>query len=522
MKSIYSTAMFLNEVSRFLSRTFASNVQYSLLTSTVPGPFNHVNGRRCPPSDSVEEINVLEPSSGRSLCRVPCSGEEDVETAVSTASNAYEKWRHLSNRDRGQVLLSVGKRIREKLEDISQLEVRNNGKPIWEARVDIASCADAFEYFGGVISSMTGQHIPLSNDSFAIVCREPLGVVAGIGAWNFPLQTCSWKVAPALACGNSMVFKPSPLTPLTAVVLAEIFQEVGAPEGVFNVIQGEAKTGHALCEHPSVAKISFTGSVKTGIQIMKTAAEGMKKLTLELGGKSPLIVFEDADITNAVKATLMANFLSQGAVCSNGTRVYVHENIAASFLEVLVKATQRLKIGNPHDATTTIGATISREHAQKVLGYIEEAKKDGAVVACGGKEINLSPPLDGGIYLSPCILTNCNDEMKAVREEIFGAVLTYMTFKSEDEVIARANKSEFGLAGAVFTRDLKRALRIVGKIQAGTVWINNYNIYPPELPFGGYKFSGFGRENGTAVLDHYTQLKSVYVESGDVDCGPLF
>nr|CAD7201894.1 unnamed protein product [Timema douglasi] len=485
------------------------------------GPLNFIAGARVTPIDTIGETKVFEPATRSLLCKVPCSSLKDIDFAVSSAKESFLIWSQFSNTERGRLLTAVSNKIRYHLEDIARLEVKNNGKPIWEARLDIESCADAFEYFGGIIMALTGQHIPLRNDSFALVCREPLGVIAGIGAWNFPMQT-TWKAAPALACGNTMVYKPSQLTPITAVVLAELICDVGIPHGVFNVIQGASTTGSLLCEHPQVAKLSFTGSLPTGTKVMSSAATNIKKVTLELGGKSPLIVFQDANMKNAIKATLMGNFLSQGEVCSNGTRVFVHKNIASEFLDKLVVATKKLRIGNPMDETTTVGATISKEHAERVLDYISGAKEEGAVIEYGGERVILPPPLDQGYYLSPCVLSNCRDDMLVVREEVFGAVISFLTFSSEDEVIRRANDTPFGLAGAVFTKDLQRAFRVVRRLEAGTLWINTYNIYPPTLPFGGYKQSGLGRENGTAVLEYYTQLKTIYVETGDIDCGPLY
>ncbi|XP_071445776.1 4-trimethylaminobutyraldehyde dehydrogenase-like [Hetaerina americana] len=484
--------------------------------------FNYIDGKRCEPTEPKQPIKVIEPATGLLLCSFPSSGERDVANAVASSKRAFAQWSQTSCVDRGRILMKAGSKIRDNLDFLAHLEVKDNGKPIWEARVDILSCADAFEYFGGVIPSIAGQYIPVEGDSFALISREPLGVVAGIGAWNFPLQTCTWKVAPALACGNTFVYKPSPLTPMTALALADILVEVGVPKGAYNVIQGDGDTGSLLCYHPDVAKVSFTGSVSTGAKVMAAAAAGIKKVTLELGGKSPLIIFEDADLKNAVKATLMANFLTQGEVCSNGTRVFVQKGIYKEFLKNLIEATNKLKIGDPFDEDTTVGATITKEHAEKVLSYIESAKSEGATVECGGERCLLPSPNDGGYYLSPCVLTSCTDDMKVVKEEVFGSVLSLLTFSEEDEVITRANATNFGLAGGVFTKDIQRAFRVVKRIQAGTLWINTYNLYPPFLPFGGYKQSGLGRENGTAVLEQYTQTKTVYVEGGDVDCGPLY
>jgi len=347
-------------------------------------------------------------------------------------------------------------------------------------------------------------------------------VVGGVGAWNYPMQTLTWKVAPALACGNTFVYKPSPLTPLAAAVLGEALAEAGVPSGVYNVVQGEGQTGAFLTSHPDLDKVSFTGSVPTGTRIMEAAAKGIKNITLELGGKSPLIIFNDADLKNAVKGALMANFLTQGEVCSNGTRIFVQRGIYQEFLADFVKQAKKMKIGNPQEEDVTVGATISEDHAKKVLGYVESAREEGATIACGGERVIVPGECEGGWYLSPCVLTDCHDDMKAVREEIFGSVASVLVFDTEEEAVARANDTIFGLGGGVFTKDLGRAHRVVDKLQAGTTWINTFNLAPAELPFGGYKMSGIGRENGLAAIEHYTQLKTIYVEMNDVDCGPLY
>ncbi|XP_042211175.1 4-trimethylaminobutyraldehyde dehydrogenase-like isoform X2 [Homarus americanus] len=492
------------------------------ITLTVTGPWNYVAGKRCDPIDSLGFMKVTEPATGQVMCEVPISGPTEVDRAVASAKNVFSTWSKLSGRERGQKLLEAGRIIRENLENISSLEVRDTGKPIWEARVDIASCADALEYYGGLAPAIVGQYVPLNGGSFAMVQREPLGVIGGIGAWNFPMQTCVWKAAPALACGNTFVYKPSQFTPITAVTLSEVLTQAGVPPGVFNVIQGEGEAGAKLCEHPDVAKLSFTGSVSTGTKVMAAGAKGIKSVTLELGGKSPIIIFEDADMKNAVKATLMANFLSQGQVCSNGTRVFVHRSIASEFIKQLVGATEKLKIGDPFAEDTTVGATIHEDHAKKVLSYIASARKEGATILCGGERVMQQGKLAGGWYLSPSVIGNCQDHMKVVKEEVFGSVASVLEFDSEEEVVKRANDTDFGLAGAVFTKDIQRGHRVANAIEAGMVWINTFNLYPTEIPFGGYKHSGIGRENGLTVVDYFTQTRTVYVEMGDVDCGPLY
>lgn len=505
-----------------MASNFGGRVIRHGFTRTVTGPWNYVAGRRCKPSESLGSMKVPEPATGHVLCEVLVSGPLEVDRAVASAREVFPAWSKLSGRERGQKLIAAGRIIRENLEDISKLEVHDTGKPIWEARVDISSCADALEYYGGLAPAIIGQHVPLHGGSFAMVQRQPLGVIAGIGAWNFPMQTCVWKVAPALACGNTFVYKPSQFTPVTAVTLGEILTEAGVPDGVFNVIQGEGETGAKLCGHLDVAKLSFTGSIPTGIKVMEAGAKGIKSVTLELGGKSPLIIFEDADMKNAVKATLMANFLSQGQVCSNGSRVFVHSSVASEFMKQLVNATNKLKIGDPFNEDTTVGATIHEDHAKKILGYIASAKQEGATVLCGGERVIQPGKLASGWYLSPAVLGDCKDHMKVVREEVFGSIASVLVFDSEEEVVRRANDTNFGLAGAVFTKDIQRGHRVANAIEAGTVWINTYNLYPTEVPFGGYKHSGIGRENGLTAVDYFTQTRTVYVEMGDVDCGPLY
>lgn len=422
----------------------------------------------------------------------------------------------MSGAQRGRVLNRAVQLLRQRNDEIAALEVADTGKPISEAiAVDVASGADCIEYFAGAAATIHGDHFDLGA-SWAYTRREPLGVCVGIGAWNYPVQIACWKSAPALACGNSMVFKPAELTPLTAMVLAEIYSEAGLPDGVFNVVQGDARVGRALTAHAGVAKVSLTGEVGTGRNVMADASRTLKHVTLELGGKSPLVVFDDANIDNAVSAAMMANFYTQGEICSNGTRVFVHRSIINVFLEKLVARVQAMKIGDPTDPSVHVGALISVDHMNKVLGYVASGVAEGARLLCGGTRPT-DAALAGGNFVVPAVFAECTDNMSIVREEIFGPVMSVLTFDDEAEVVARANDTEFGLAAGVFTRDIQRAHRVVAALEAGTIWINNYNITPIEVPFGGYKQSGIGRENSLAAINHYTQLKSVYVEMGDVD-----
>ena len=465
---------------------------------------------------SGQTFETLNPATGEVICTVQQAGAEDVEAAVASAREGFARWSAMSGSERGRILGETARLLRARNDELAKLEVIDNGKPIQEAEVvDIVSGAECLEFFSGVAGSLHGEHHDFGGD-FAYTRREPLGICAGIGAWNYPMQIACWKSAPALACGNAMIFKPAELTPLTALKLAEIYTEAGLPDGVFNVVQGFGETGRALVRHPAIAKVSLTGEVGTGKKVMADAAETLKAVTLELGGKSPLIVFEDADIDNAVNGALLANFYTQGEVCSNGTRVFVHESVHDALLERLVEKTAGLKIGDPLDPATQVGALISKDHTEKVLGYIEKGRAEGARLAVGGGR-PADPALAGGNFVEPTIFAGCADDMTIVREEIFGPVMTVLPFRNEDEVIGRANDTEFGLSAGVFTRDLTRAHRVIAKLQAGSCWINTYNITPIAVPFGGMKQSGIGRENGLAAIEHYSQLKSVYVAMNGVD-----
>lgn len=470
------------------------------------------------PADATsgETFETINPATGEVLCRVQRANAADVDRAVSSAQAGFARWSRMTGAERGRILNRAARLLRERNDEIARLEVLDTGKPIREAAsVDVQTGADAIEYFAGLAASLHGQHFQLDR-AFAYTRREPLGVCAGIGAWNYPVQIACWKAGPALACGNAMVFKPAELTPLTALELAAIFTEAGVPDGVFNVVQGEAATGRALSTHPGVAKVSLTGEVGTGKKVMADAAGTLKHVTMELGGKSPLIVFDDAHLENAVSAALMANFYTQGEICTNGTRVFVQRGIRDAFQQRLVERSRHLRIGDPLDPETRIGALISREHMEKVLDYIEQGKRAGAQLLCGGARPD-DPALRNGCFVEPTIFTACRDDMSIVREEIFGPVMTLLDFDDEAEVLRRANDTIYGLAAGVFTRDIARAHRVVAELQAGICWINDYNLSPVEMPVGGYKQSGIGRENGPAAIDHYTQLKSVYVALGDVE-----
>jgi betaine-aldehyde dehydrogenase len=466
---------------------------------------------------SGETFATINPATGHPICEVQHAGPADVDRAVAAAGEGFAQWSAMTGAERGRIMMRAVALLRARNQELAELEVTDTGKPIQEAvAVDVLSGADCIEYFAGLAASLAGQHIELKN-AFVYTRREPLGICAGIGAWNYPIQIACWKSAPALACGNAMIFKPAELTPLSALRLAEVYAEAGVPDGVFNVVQGDARTGRLLSTHPRIAKVSLTGEVGTGRAVMADAAATLKKVTMELGGKSPLIVFADADLENAVSAAMLANFYTQGEVCTNGTRVFVEAPIREAFLARLVARTKRLKIGDPMDPKTEVGALISKEHMERVLAYIAAGKRAGTRLLCGGGG-PADPALAGGYFVEPTIFADCRDDMTIVKEEIFGPVMAVLSFAEEGEVLRRANATPFGLAAGIFTRDLARAHRMAARLEAGVVWINNYNVTPIEAPFGGNKQSGIGRENGSAAIEHYTQLKSVYVELGDVAC----
>jgi betaine-aldehyde dehydrogenase len=480
-----------------------------------PGASHFINGQFVE-DEGGEPIDVIYPATGEVIARLHAATPNIVELAVESARAAQRDWARRRPVERGRILRKAADLLRARNEELARLETLDTGKPIQETRVaDPASAADALEFFGGAVAAFNGDYVDLGGP-FAYVRREPLGVCAGIGAWNYPIQIAAWKSAPALAMGNAMVFKPSENTPLSALALAEIYSEAGLPAGLFNVVQGAGAAGSALVRHPLVAKVSLTGSVATGRRIMAAAGEQMKHVTMELGGKSPLIIFEDADLENAVSGAMLGNFYSAGQVCSNGTRVFLQDGIHDRFLERLTARTKAIRLGDPLDPETQMGPLVSKAQQEKVLGYIATGRAEGAHLHLGGG-VPVLQGFEGGAFVEPTIFTQVEDGMRIAREEIFGPVMSILRFRDEDEAIARANDTEFGLAAGVFTRDLARAHRVIAELQAGSCWINSYNLTPVEIPFGGVKQSGIGRENALAALAHYSQLKSVYVETGKVE-----
>ncbi|WP_026106061.1 MULTISPECIES: betaine-aldehyde dehydrogenase [Gammaproteobacteria] len=467
---------------------------------------------------SDETFDTINPANGSVLASVQQASQEDIDRAVASAREGQRAWAAMSGMQRSRILLRAVALLREYNDEIAHLETLDTGKPISETQsVDIVTGADSLEYYAGLAPAIEGKQIPLREDSFVYTRREPLGVVGAIGAWNYPIQIACWKSAPALAAGNAVVFKPSEVTPLTTLKLAEIFTEAGLPDGVFNVVQGDGRVGEMLTQHADIDKITFTGEAGTGKKVMAAAAGStLKEVTMELGGKSPLIVFDDADLERAADAAMMANFYSSGQVCTNGTRVFVQRSVKDAFEDKIVERVKRIKTGDPLDPGVNFGPLVSFEHLEKVMSYLELGPQEGARLLAGGNRMTGGSDYNytKGAWAEATVFTDCTDDMRIVREEIFGPVMAILAFDDEEEVIRRANATRYGLAAGLFSEGLNRAHRVIQRLEAGICWVNTWGDSPAEMPVGGYKESGIGRENGLSSLDQYTQIKSVQVEMG--------
>lgn len=472
----------------------------------------YVNGEWVP-AVSGQTRDIVNPANGEVIAKAAEGSAEDAKAAILAAREAFDSgiWSDLAPAERARYLFAIADRLEQRAEEIGQLETLDNGKPLRETAFDVADAVACFRYYAGLVTKPDGQTYHVADPMQTLVVREPVGVCGLIVPWNYPLLMGVWKIAPALAAGNSIVFKPSEVTPVTSVKLFEIMEEVGLPKGVANLVMGAGPAvGNELAESHLVDKVSFTGGTATGRHIMKAAAGNIKKISLELGGKSPNIVFADADFEAAVDYALFAIFANQGQVCAAGSRLLLEESIHDRFLDRLVERARKIRVGPGHDPSTEMGPLISEAHMQKVLSYIEEGKREGAKLLCGGNRITANG-LDKGYFVEPTIFTQTTSEMKIVQEEIFGPVLVVQTFTDESEAVRLANDTVYGLAGGVFTVDGAKALRVVKKLRAGITWINCYHPTYNEAPWGGYKMSGIGRGLGTFGFDEFMEVKQINI-----------
>lgn len=463
--------------------------------------------------DGASERSLINPATGKELCKVAEAGKEQVEQAIKAARKAFDKgpWRQTTAQERAAFLFKLADKIEENADELAELETMNGGKPLRETKYDMADAAACFRYYAGLVTKPTGQSIDVPAPSVTTVVREPIGVCGQIIPWNYPLLMAAWKLAPALAAGNTCVLKPSEYTPLTAIRLAEILHELELPAGVVNIVLGGGPTvGQPIAESKLVDKVAFTGSVNTGKNIATAALSNLKKVTLELGGKSPMIVFADVDVDTAVDYALFAIYCNAGQVCSAGSRMIVEDSIYDQFVKKMKERAQKIKVGPGLAAETEMGPLVSEQQMNRVLEYIEAGKKEGAKIEVGGERLK-GDKYGNGYFINPTIFVNVKQDMKIVQEEIFGPVVVVQKFSEEDEAIEMANDTAYGLAGAVFTKDITRAHRVVKAIRAGITWVNGYHSTFNECPWGGYKQSGWGRELGTFGLEEYTEVKQINI-----------
>lgn len=464
---------------------------------------------------SGKVIDVINPATGQVFEKVYESSVEDTRKAIAAAKKSFyetREWRDMDSQERGDVLLKIADMIEERADEFAMLDTLDNGKPLREAEGDIADGVHTFRYYAGLIKAPYGGVYDVNKgfgEMHSYTVHEPVGVCAQITPWNYPFLMSVWKLAPALAAGNSIVFKPSPKAPLSTIKLFEIFEEAGLPKGCVNLLQGDAEVGTEMGENKDVDMITFTGSTKVGQSLMKGAASNVKKIGLELGGKSPNVIFADADIDGAVEWAMIGIFFNQGEVCSAGSRIIIEESIKDEFIEKLAKKANAMTIGNGVD-NPDLGPVITEEHMQRVLSYIRSGIDEGATLVCGGERYT-EGDCANGYFIRPTIFDNCTPDMKIVREEIFGPVVCVQTFQTEQEAIAMANDTMYGLAGGVFTSDVTRAMRVIKELRAGITWVNCYNPTFNEAPWGGYKMSGIGRELGIHGLEEYQEVKQINI-----------
>lgn len=466
-------------------------------------------------AESGKTFTTPNPSTGQTLAEVAEADKADIDKAVAAARRAYEgKWSKLSARDRGRLMYKLSQLIEERTTELAALETQDNGKPIKESLyVDLPQVAENFEYFAGWATKIEGETIPVPGNMFNYTLREPVGVCGQIIPWNFPLLMAAWKLGPALAAGNTVVLKPAEQTPVTAMELGKLIQEAGFPDGVVNIVPGFGETaGAALASHPGIDKVAFTGSTEVGKIIAKAAADNLTKVSLELGGKAPNIVFADADLEQAVNGAMMGIFFNQGQVCCAGSRLFIEEGVKDEFLERLQEKSRKINVGDPLDQATQMGPQVSLEQLDRIKSYVDIGQREGAAVLCGGTSPELAGEFQNGYFFQPTILSDVKNQMRVAQEEIFGPVVSVLSFTDEDDLIKQANATVYGLSAGIWTKDITRAHRFAKQVKAGVIWINTYNMFNAASPFGGYKQSGYGREMGKHALEMYTQVKSVWVD----------
>ncbi|KAF2191133.1 betaine aldehyde dehydrogenase-like protein [Zopfia rhizophila CBS 207.26] len=476
------------------------------------------------PSASTSSFQSIDPSTAQPLANVHTTTNAAVDAAISSAQKAFPAWSITPAIERARILQKAASILRSRNDELAKIETHDTGKPFSEtSTVDITTGADVLEYFANLVGGggLSGETTQLRPSAWVYTTKAPLGVCAGIGAWNYPIQIALWKSAPCLAAGNCMVYKPSEFTPLHSTVLAEIYSEAGVPPGVFNVIQGGGGVGAYLTQHPGIAKVSFTGQVSTGCKVASSAAGSMKYVTMELGGKSACVILPDADIEQAVNGAMMANFFSTGQVCTNGTRVFVHSDMKPAFEKRLLEKMEYTRAGDLMDPSTNFGPLVSKPHFEKVTSYIKHGiETDKAQLLYGGPStpqwLSTTPNKEykNGFWIQPTIFTNCTDSMKIVQEEIFGPVMSILTYKTVDEVVERANNTKLGLAAGVFTKDLNLAHQVIARLEAGITWVNTWGESPAEMSVGGWKMSGVGVENGRRGIEAWVRNKSTLVDMG--------